>query len=114
MKGENMTTVERFDVRILEEVVRNQSSVSPNVSYTAKILTKGIGECAKKLGEEGVELALAAVSGSREQVVYESADVIYHLFVILYARGIAFSDVESELQKRRAKSGLEEKASRRI
>lgn len=109
-----MTITERFDVRMLEEVVKTQSSASPSVSYTAKILTKGIGECAKKLGEEGVELALAAVSGSREQVIYESADIIYHLFVILHARGIDFSDVESELQKRRAKSGLEEKASRRI
>lgn len=101
-----------FDVRTLEEVVRTQSAASPEVSYTAKILTKGISECAKKLGEEGVELALAAVSGTQEQVTYEAADVLYHLFVILYARGIAFSDVESELQRRRAQSGLKEKASR--
>jgi phosphoribosyl-ATP pyrophosphohydrolase len=81
-------------------------------SYTRKLLDKGIVHCAKKLGEEGVETALAAVAEDRERVIAEAADLLYHLLVVLEVRGIALSEVEAALAARTGTSGLEEKASR--
>ena len=81
-------------------------------SYTAKLLGKGVGTCAKKLGEEAVETALAAVSGDRRQIASESADLLYHLVVMLAATGVDLADVMAELERREGNSGLAEKASR--
>jgi phosphoribosyl-ATP pyrophosphohydrolase len=82
-------------------------------SYTRKLLDRGVSQCAKKLGEEAVETVLAAVNESRGRLIAETADLIYHLLVVLQARGIAFAQVEAALAKRTRQSGLEEKASRR-
>jgi phosphoribosyl-ATP pyrophosphohydrolase len=81
-------------------------------SYTAKLLGKGVGACAKKLGEEAVETALAAVSGDRRQIAAGSADLLYHLVVMLAATGVDLADVMAELERREGTSGLAEKASR--
>jgi phosphoribosyl-ATP pyrophosphohydrolase len=81
-------------------------------SYTAKLLGKGVGACAKKLGEEAVETALAAVSGDRRQIAAESADLLYHLVVVLAATGVDLAEVMAELERREGTSGLAEKASR--
>lgn len=96
----------------LVQRVKERSSASGEVSYTRKLLDKGIGHCAKKLGEEAVEMAIAAVGEDRGRVVSEAADVLYHFAVVLEARGIELAEVEAELATRKAKSGLEEKASR--
>ncbi len=81
-------------------------------SYTRKLLDKGIAHCAKKLGEEAVETALAAVGEDRDHLIAETADLLYHLLVVLEARGVSLAEVEAVLAGRMVKSGLEEKASR--
>ncbi|HTT99389.1 MAG TPA: phosphoribosyl-ATP diphosphatase [Rhizomicrobium sp.] len=82
-------------------------------SYTAQLLRRGIAQCAKKLGEEGVEAALAAVGGKKKEIVSESADVLYHLLVVWAATGVKPKTVYDELERRRAQSGLAEKKARK-
>ena len=81
-------------------------------SYTAKLLGAGVERCAKKFGEEAVEAALAAVVGSDAALTAEAGDVLYHLLVMLEARGIALGAVMAELERRTAQGGLAEKAAR--
>jgi phosphoribosyl-ATP pyrophosphohydrolase len=101
-----------FTVHDLEKRVRERAAASADVSYTRKLLDRGVAHCAKKLGEEAVEAVLAAASEDRERVIAESADLIYHLLVVLKARDISLAEVENELATRVKTSGLEEKASR--
>lgn len=101
-----------FTLRELAARVKARAATGADVSYTRKLLDKGIGHCAKKMGEEAVEAVIAAVSESDERLTSEIADMLYHLLVVLEARGIAFSEVEAALAKRTGMSGLEEKASR--
>src|ERR1700749_837124 len=82
-------------------------------SYTAQLLKRGIAQCAKKLGEEGVEAARAAVSGRKKDIVSESADLLYHLLVVWAATGVKPKSVYNALEARRAQSGLAEKKSRK-
>ncbi len=84
----------------------------PKLSHTAKLLKRGPARIAKKVGEEGVEVAISAAQGHREEVVSESADLLFHLLVLWQAMGIAPKDVMAELERREAQSGIEEKASR--
>jgi phosphoribosyl-ATP pyrophosphohydrolase len=102
----------KFTIADLEQRIQARAGASAEVSYTRKLLDKGVAQCAKKFGEEAVEAALAAVNEDRESMIAESADVLYHLLVMLHARGIALADVEALLETRTKKSGLEEKASR--
>lgn len=81
-------------------------------SYTAKLLSAGIEKCAKKFGEEAVELAMAVVQKDKAHITAEAADVLYHLLVVLKAADVPWTDVLAELQRREAQSGLQEKASR--
>jgi phosphoribosyl-ATP pyrophosphohydrolase len=92
--------------------VKERARASAETSYTRKLLDKGVAHCAKKLGEEAVETALAAVAEDRERVIAEAADLIYHLLVVLEARGIALTEVEAALAGRTVMSGLDEKAAR--
>ena len=102
-----------FTVHDLEKRVRERAAASADASYTRKLLDRGVAHCAKKLGEEAVEAVLAAASEDRERVIAESADLIYHLLVVLKARDISLAEVENELATRVKTSGLEEKASRK-
>jgi phosphoribosyl-ATP pyrophosphohydrolase len=102
-----------FTVHDLEKRVRERAAASADASYTRKLLDRGVAYCAKKLGEEAVEAVLAAAAEDRERVIAESADLIYHLLVVLRARDISLAEVEAELALRVKTSGLEEKASRR-
>jgi phosphoribosyl-ATP pyrophosphohydrolase len=102
-----------FTIRDLEKRVRERAGESAEVSYTRKLLDRGVDQCAKKFGEEAVEAAIAAVSDDREGLVGEAADVIYHLLVLLHARGISLDEVEAELTARSHQSGLAEKAARK-
>jgi phosphoribosyl-ATP pyrophosphohydrolase len=102
-----------FTLNDLALRVKERAQASAEVSYTRKLLDRGVAQCAKKLGEEAVELALAAVGEDRERVIAEAADLLYHLLVVLEARGIALPEVEAALADRLARSGLDEKASRR-
>jgi phosphoribosyl-ATP pyrophosphohydrolase len=102
-----------FTLRDLERRIQARARESGDVSYTRKLLDRGINHCAKKFGEEAVEAAIAAVGEDRARLVGETADVLYHLLVVLHARGISLDDVEAELAARTHQSGLEEKAARK-
>ncbi len=101
-----------FTLADLEAILALRAAESPDVSYTARLIAGGVSRSAKKLGEEAVEAVIAAVEGDRDGLVAESADVLYHLLVVLRARNIALQDVLNELKRRTAQSGLAEKAAR--
>ena len=92
--------------------IESRRTASPHESYTAKLLSEGPSKCAKKFGEEAVEAALAAVAGDKAHIASESADVLYHLLVMLQSVDVPLSDVMGELARRRGTSGIAEKASR--
>ncbi|MGE3143719.1 MAG: phosphoribosyl-ATP diphosphatase [Hyphomonadaceae bacterium] len=96
----------------LAETIAARAGGDPKSSYTASLLAAGPGKCAKKLGEEAVEAALACVSGDRAAMAEEAADVLFHLLVALRAGGAAPGDVAAVLERRKGVSGLDEKASR--
>ena len=102
-----------FTVHDLEKRVRDRAQAEPGASYTRTLLDKGLPHCAKKLGEEAVEVAIAALAEDRSRVVAETADLLYHLLVVLHARGIALAEVEVELGGRTQQTGLDEKAARK-
>jgi phosphoribosyl-ATP pyrophosphohydrolase len=104
------TIGQALDTLLFEIAAKAQAD--PTTSYTAKLISQGTPMCAKKLGEEGVELALALVSGSPTEVAHEAADLLYHLGVALASRGISGQDVAGVLEARRGQSGLDEKANR--
>jgi len=101
-----------FTIHDLEKRVRERAKASAHASYTRKLLDQGVVHCAKKLGEEAIETVLAAVEADRPRLIAEAADLIYHLLVVLEARGITLADVEAKLAERTRQSGLTEKASR--
>jgi phosphoribosyl-ATP pyrophosphohydrolase len=101
-----------FSLNDLAERVEQRATASAEVSYTRKLLDRGVAHCAKKLGEEAIELAIAAIAEDRERVIAEAADLLYHFVVVLRSRDIALSEVEVALARRTATSGLDEKASR--
>jgi phosphoribosyl-ATP pyrophosphohydrolase len=96
----------------LAKTIDARAGADPSSSWTAKLLAGGPPLTAKKLGEEGVEAALAIVAQGDKEVAGEAADVIYHLLVALRSRGVSLDAVAAELKKRQGKSGVEEKASR--
>jgi phosphoribosyl-ATP pyrophosphohydrolase len=102
-----------FTIYDLERRVDERADADPDESYTRKLLDRGVAQCAKKLGEEAVELALASVVESRERLIEETADLIYHLLVVLKARDIKLAEVESVLAARVSQTGLQENASRK-
>jgi phosphoribosyl-ATP pyrophosphohydrolase len=101
-----------FTLHDLELSIRERATARADASYTRTLLDRGVEYCAKKLGEEAVETVLAAVQEDRARLIAEAADLIYHLLVVLKARGIALSDVEAALAERSKQSGLQEKMSR--
>jgi phosphoribosyl-ATP pyrophosphohydrolase len=96
----------------LADAIARRRGESPDQSYTAKLLSQGMEKCAKKFGEEAVELALASMKQDKAHVTAEAADVLYHLLVLLEASNVPLSDVMQELQRRQGVSGLAEKAAR--
>ena len=97
----------------LEARVARRAAASPEESYTAKLISRGMNKTAQKLGEEATEAVIAAVTGDRAELVKESADVLFHLLVVLKAAGVPLSEVMAELDARTAQSGLAEKAARK-
>jgi phosphoribosyl-ATP pyrophosphohydrolase len=96
----------------LNRRIDERAAASPDESYTAKLLRDGIDRCARKFGEEAVEVVIAAVSRDKPGLTAEGADVLYHLLVLLRAAGVSLDDVMAELEGRTTQSGLAEKASR--
>src|SRR5258705_8238784 len=101
-----------FTLHDLEDRLKERAAASADVSYTRKLLDRGVAHCAKKLGEEAVETVIAAVHEDRDRLIAESADLIYHLLVLLHARGITLAELEATLAARTGQSGLDERASR--
>jgi phosphoribosyl-ATP pyrophosphohydrolase/phosphoribosyl-AMP cyclohydrolase len=84
----------------LERVIVSRASADPATSYTAKLLAEGPARAAQKVGEEGVETALAGRCGDDAELTSEAADLVYHLTVLLKARGVAWADIVAELKRR--------------
>jgi phosphoribosyl-ATP pyrophosphohydrolase len=101
-----------FSLADLEARIIARAIADPASSYTAKLKARGMPHAAKKLGEEAVEAVIAALGEDRGELTYESADLLYHLMVVLHMKGVALQDVLDELERRTAQSGLEEKAAR--
>lgn len=101
-----------FTLEDLEAIVVARAQVTDGTSWTAKLVTGGMEKAAKKLGEEGVETVIAALTQDDTALTGEAADLLYHLLVVLHMRGVTISDVMAELSRRTGQSGLEEKAGR--
>jgi phosphoribosyl-ATP pyrophosphohydrolase len=96
----------------LEATLKARAGAAPETSYTAKLLAGGPALAGKKFGEEAVETLIAALSGDKDALASESADLIYHWLVLLQAAGVETSAVAEKLLAREGRSGLDEKASR--
>lgn len=101
-----------FNLESLARIIADRAQAGGERSYTRKLIEEGPAKAAKKLGEEAVETAIAAVSGDKNALVAESADLLYHLLVVLQSKGVALSEVYAELERRTARSGIDEKESR--
>ena len=102
-----MTALER-----LAATIASRKGADPASSWTAKLLSRGPENCARKFGEEAVEAVIEAVRGDSGRLTQEAADVLFHLLVMLESRGVALADVLAELDRRTGTSGIDEKAAR--
>lgn len=96
----------------LETVIAERAGADPDASYVARLHARGLGKIAQKLGEEATETVVAALIGSDAELTGEAADLVFHLMVLLVARGVPLDAVLAELTRREGLSGLVEKASR--
>jgi len=96
----------------LAAIVASRRAASPSESYVAKLFAKGRAKIAQKVGEEAVEAVIAAVRDDREELIGESADLLFHLAVLWADAGITPDDIDAELARREGVSGIAEKASR--
>ena len=103
----------RFSLPDLEKIIDARAASGGEASYTRKLLDKGSEHCAKKFGEEAIEAVIAAIGDDRSHLIAESADVLFHLLVLLKSRGVRLEEVEAALESRTGTSGLEEKAARK-
>jgi phosphoribosyl-ATP pyrophosphohydrolase len=101
-----------FSIENLSAIIAARAEAGAAASYTRTLLDKGAIHCAKKFGEEAVEFVIAAAAQDDAALRAEAADVLYHMLVALRARNVSLADVMGELERRTARSGLEEKASR--
>lgn len=102
-----MTVIEK-----LAATIEARKGADPEHSWTAQLLSKGPEKAAEKFGEEAVEAIIEAVKGDKDRLTAEAADVLYHLLVMCTASGVSLDDIQSELARREAQSGLTEKARR--
>lgn len=99
-------------LRRLEAAIAARRGADPGTSYVAKLNARGLGKIAQKLGEEATETVIAALTQDREDLIGEAADLMFHLLVLLDAKGVPFAEVLAELDRREGVSGIAEKASR--
>lgn len=95
-----MTNQDITFIADLETIVRQRIENSGDESYTARLVAEGTKRIAQKVGEEGVELALAAQSGDRDETINEAADLLYHMIVLLSDQGIQLSEIADRLESR--------------
>jgi phosphoribosyl-ATP pyrophosphohydrolase len=103
----------RFTINDLADIIDARAGSGGEASYTRKLLDKGPEHCARKFGEEAVETVIAGIGHDRDDLIAESADLMFHLLVLLKSRGVTFGEVEAALARRTNMSGLEEKAARK-
>ena len=96
----------------LAEVLESRKQQTADESYVASLYDKGLETILKKVGEEATETVIAAMSGDKEKIIYETADLWFHTMVMLANAGLSPDDVLKELSRRVGISGHEEKASR--
>ena len=106
--------MQKFFDRItkLRATIEERWAADPEVSYVAKMARKGRRKMAQKVGEEAVEVAIAAVSQDKEKLIGESSDVLFHLMVLWQDAGVTPDDIADEFARREGRSGLAEKKSR--
>ena len=102
-----------FSLTELERIVAGRARSGDPESWTAKLFSAGMEKAAKKLGEEAVETVIAALGKDKGALVSESADLLYHLMVVLAVADVPLSRVMAELERRTGQSGIAEKASRK-
>jgi phosphoribosyl-ATP pyrophosphohydrolase len=102
-----------FSLHDLVTIIDARAASGGEASYTRKLLDKGPEHCAKKFGEEAVETVIAGIGQDRDHLIAESADLLFHLLVLLKSRGVKLEEVEAALAQRTGMSGLEEKAARK-
>ena len=104
---------ERDDILLaIYEIIQERKANPPEKSYTVSLMAKGIDAVLKKLGEEATELVIAGKGGKREEIVYEAADLVFHVLVLLGYYDIAPEEVYQELRRRFGISGITEKEAR--
>lgn len=96
----------------LADIVTSRAAADPSESWTARLLQQGPEKAAEKFGEEAIEAIIEAVRNDPERLTSEAADVLFHLLVMLKARGVPLADVMTVLEARQHRSGLAEKAAR--
>ncbi|TDH37832.1 phosphoribosyl-ATP diphosphatase [Pseudohoeflea suaedae] len=101
-----------FTLADLEAIIARRAAASPEESWTARLVASGMEKAAKKLGEEAVETVIAGMKGEKAEIASESADLLFHLLVVLRMSDVPLSDVLAELERRTGQSGIAEKASR--
>lgn len=106
-------SLDREYLRHLYDIVLSRKNASPDESYIAKLFAKGRIKIAQKVGEEGVELAIATLAEGKEQVIGESADLLFHMLILWADAGVTPEDVLQEMQRREGISGLDEKKKRK-
>ena len=102
----------RFTLDDLASIISARANASAPASYTKSLLDAGPSRTAKKLGEEAVEVVIAAMEGDAQAITRESADLLYHLLVVLHQSGVSLDDVYAELERRTGQSGHVEKVTR--
>src|ERR1700682_5523562 len=112
-RARELKLMSRFTIYDLAATIDARAASGGEASYTRRLLDRGAEHCAKKLGEEAVETVIAAVENDRDHLIAESADLLFHLLVLLKSRGVTLEDVEAALAQRTSMTGLEEKAARR-
>tara|TARA_Y100001968_G_scaffold147716_1_gene135109 strand:+ start:1912 stop:2223 length:312 start_codon:yes stop_codon:yes gene_type:complete len=96
----------------LFEIIQARAESDPEFSWTAKLLSQGPDKCAEKFGEEAIESIIAATRKNKSELIHETADLLYHLVVMLHANGVTLTEITDELKRRKNISGIEEKKSR--
>ena len=96
----------------LAATIASRRDADPETSWVAKLHQRGLPVIARKLGEEAIETVIAALTGTHEELVEEAADTLFHLLVLLDAKGVSFDEVLAELERREGTSGIAEKAGR--
>ncbi|HEY8033457.1 MAG TPA: phosphoribosyl-ATP diphosphatase [Methylocella sp.] len=102
----------QFTLDDLAAIISARANASAAASYTKTLLDAGAARAAKKLGEEAVEVVIAAMEGDAQAITRESADLLYHLLVVLHQNAISLANVYAELEYRTGQSGHAEKAAR--